>query len=360
MRKTGVCCAVAAVLCGGGVLLAEKPERIISKPVVVPAPAMMDWRYGVFTLTPQSVLRFDKKVAGTREAAEALAALLRPATGYPLPVKAGGGAPADIAFAAPAADEAVKPEGYRLHADQEGAVIVAADPAGYFYGAQTLRQLFPNAAFGGERATNQAWRIAGVEIEDAPRFPWRGVLLDEGRHFFGKAYVMRLLDQMAMHKLNTFQWHLTDDQGWRIAIEKYPKLMEVASKRPGSVTPGDRTSQDGKPYGPFFYTRQEIREIVAYAKARHINVVPEIEMPGHGRAALAAYPELSCRGVPLEPRVPWGVEEEVYCAGNDQTLRFLEGVLDEVCALFDSPFIHIGGDECPKARWKECPKCRPA
>ena len=184
------------------------------------------------------------------------------------------------------------------------------------------------------------------------------MLLDEGRHFFGKAAVLRLLDQMALHKLNTLHWHLTDDQGWRIAIARYPKLAAEASLRPASVVPGDRKAQDGQPYGPFFYTKDEIREVVAYARARHIRVVPEIEMPGHARAAISAYPELSCRGAPVEPRVLWGVEEEVFCAGNDQVLRFLEGVLDEVCALFDSPFIHVGGDECPKARWKECPKCQ--
>ena len=362
MKWIRVCGMLVGVVCAGCAGLMGQPKRVVSKPAVVPAPAQMDWVPGVFTLTAKSAVRFDQKAAGAREAAEALADVVRPATGFALPVEPAGGwfadAAVDITFAASAEGAKIKAEGYTLRADHRGAVIAAADAAGYFYGAQTLRQLLPNAAFGGVRATNQVWRIPGVEIEDAPRFAWRGLMLDEGRHFFGKAYVLRLLDQMALHKLNTFHWHLTDDQGWRIAIEKYPKLMEVSSKRAASVTPWDRKSQDGKPYGPFFYTRQEIREIVAYAKARHIRVVPEIEMPGHARAALAAYPELSCRGKPVEPRVMWSIEEEVYCAGNDQTLRFLEGVLDEVVTLFDSPFIHLGGDECPKARWKECPKCQ--
>jgi hexosaminidase len=362
MKKAGVITGALVVLCAGCALLTNTPARVVSKPDVVPAPAQMDWLPGVFSLTPSAALRFDKHAPGAREAAEALAGVLRPATGYALPVKPARGWPvgqaSDIFFAAPGARAAVPAEGYTLRADRRGAVITAGDPAGYFYGAQTLRQLLPNAAFGGERATNQVWQIPGVEIEDAPRFVWRGVMLDEGRHFFGKAYVLRLLDQMALHKLNTLHWHLTDDQGWRLAIEKYPKLMEVSAKRAASVKPWDRTSQDNKPYGPFFYTHQEVRDIVSYAKARHIRVVPEIEMPGHARAALAAFPELSCRGQPLEPRVMWSIEEEVYCAGHDQTLRFLEGVLDEVAALFDSPFIHIGGDECPKARWKECPKCQ--
>ena len=341
---------------------AEKPARVASMPAVVPAPAAMDWREGAFALTARSALRFDPSATGAREAAEALAAALRPATGCALPLKPAGGwfanASSDITFAAPEKGAVIGPEGYALRADGKGAVVAAQDAAGFFYGAQTLRQLLPNAAFGGALATNQAWRIPGVEIEDAPRFAWRGVMLDECRHFFGKAAVLRLLDQMALHKLNTLHWHLTDDQGWRLAVDAYPRLAEVASRRPASVMPGDRKAQDGKPYGPFCYTQDDVREIVAYAKARHIRVVPELEMPGHARAAIAAYPELSCRGQPVEPRVEWGVEEEVFCAGNDRVLRFLESVLDEVCALFDSPFVHIGGDECPKIRWKACPKCQ--
>ncbi len=353
---------VLALLCASCAGLMSQPKRAASKPAVVPQPAQMEWLPGAFTLSSRSAVRYAKGAAGAKEAAECLAGSLRPVTGYALPVKQAGGWLAgtadDIIFAAPQASNAIKPEGYTLCADPKGVRIASADPAGYFYGAQTLRQLLPSEAFGGERGTNLVWQIPGVEIEDAPRFAWRGVMLDECRHFFGKATVLKLLDQMALHKLNTFHWHLTDDQGWRIASEKYPRLMEVSSKRAGSVTPWDRASQDGKPYGPFFYTQQEIRDIVAYAKARHIRVVPEIEMPGHARAALAAFPELSCRGQPLEPRVMWSIEEEVFCAGNDQTLRFLEGVLDEVCELFDSPFIHVGGDECPKARWEKCPKCQ--
>ncbi len=353
---------VATVLAVTFIARAETPAQALARLAVVPAPARMDWRYGVFELKAKSALRFDPSAPGAREAAEALAGWLRPATGYALPVRPAGGwfagASSDLTFAAPKAGAALKPEGYALQADSKGAVVAASDPAGFFYGAQTVRQLLPKAAFGGALATNEAWRIPGVEIEDAPRFAWRGVLLDEGRHFFGKAAVLRLLDQMSMHKMNTLHWHLTEDQGWRLAIDKYPRLAEVASKRPASVVPWDRKSQDGKPYGPFFYSKQEVREIVACAKARHIRIVPEIEMPGHSRAAIAAYPELSCRGQPVEPRVEWGVEEEVYCAGNDQVLRFLEDVLDEVCALFDSPFIHVGGDECPKTRWKACPKCQ--
>lgn len=364
-KEIAIAGVLFSVIYAGCALWREQPVQAVERPAVVPLPAEMDWVPGLFTLTAKSVVRFDRNAPGAREAAEVLAGLLRPTTGFDLPVRPDGfwrGWFADrnaaVTFTAASADAKIKAEGYTLRADHHGVVIAAGDAAGYFYGAQTLRQLLPNAAFGGARATNQVWEIPGVEIEDAPRFAWRGLMLDECRHFFGKAFVLQLLDEMALHKLNTFHWHLADDQGWRIAIDAYPKLAEISSRRPSSVMPGDRKVQDGKPYGPYFYTKAEIREIVAYAKARHIRVVPEIEMPGHARAALAAYPELSCRGVPLEPRVMWGVEEEVYCAGNDATLRFLEGVLDEVCELFDSPFIHVGGDECPKTRWKECPKCQ--
>lgn len=363
MFRTMRWAAMAGCVVWAGCLgLRGRAERCGTAPVVVPAPGSQEWRYGAFTLTPGSAVRYHGQAPGAREAAEHLAAALRPATGFALPVRRGRsvfpGRSRDVTFALPRAGTAPAREGYALRADSRGVVITAGDPAGYFYGAQTLRQLFPNAAFGGERGTNAAWRVPGVEIADVPRFAWRGVLLDEARHFFGKAYVMRLLDQMALHKLNTLHWHLTDDQGWRLDIGRYPKLREVSSRRPASPVLRDRKQTDGKPYGPFFYTAEDVREILAYARARHIRVVPEIEMPGHARAALAAYPELSCRGEPLEPRVLWGVEEEVFCAGEDRTLRFLEGVLDEVCDLFDSPFIHVGGDECPKTRWKACPKCQ--
>lgn len=355
--------AVVTALVCAAMARAETPKQALDKLAVVPQPAAMDWLPGAFELTAKSAVRYAPKAEGAREAAEFLAAWLRPSTGYALPVKPLGGwlsgaSSSDIAFVAPKAGASIGAEGYALRADSAGAAVAASDAAGFFYGAQTLRQLLPNAAFGGARAGAVSWRIPGVEIEDVPRFAWRGLMLDEGRHFFGKAAVLRLLDEMALHKLNTFHWHLTDDQGWRLAIDRYPRLATVASVRPSSVLPGDRKAQDGKSYGPFCYTKAEVREVLAYARARHIRVVPEIEMPGHGRAAIAAYPELSCRGERVEPRVTWGVEDEVFCAGNDQTLCFLEGVLDEVCELFDSPFIHLGGDECPKARWKACPKCQ--
>lgn len=235
------------------------------------------------------------------------------------------------------ANPALSPEGYELTVTANRVVIRAPHPAGLFYGTQTLRQLLPGP-------------IPCLHIEDQPRFPWRGAMLDVGRHFFPKEFVKRYLDLLAFHKLNTLHLHLTDDQGWRIEIKKHPKLTSVGSWR-------DETTGDGKRYGGF-YTQDDLREIVAYAAARHITVVPEIEMPGHALAALTAYPELSCTGGPFKVRTKWGVEPDVYCAGNEKTVAFVQDVLDEVLAIFPSKFIHIGGDECPKARWKKCPKCQ--
>jgi len=250
-------------------------------------------------------------------------------------------------------DAKLAAEGYRLSVSSNGVSVAAADDAGEFYALQSLRQLAEKA---GDLVS-----LPCVEIEDAPTYRWRGLLLDEGRHFFGKGTVKRLLDLMAYHKLNVLHWTLTQDQGWRIEIKKYPRLVEVGARRDSSPRHWAPEESDETPYGPYFYTQDDIREIVAYAQARHIAVMPEIEIPGHSGAAIAAYPEFSCRGpgkVPARTRCGWGVNDDIYCAGNDATLAFHDDVLGEVCALFPAPYIHIGGDEAPKARWKECPKCQ--
>jgi hexosaminidase len=205
--------------------------------------------------------------------------------------------------------------------------------------------------------------LPACTIEDQPRYPWRGMHLDVSRHFFTKAEVERYIDLLSQYKMNVFHWHLTDDQGWRIEIKKYPLLTSKSAWRPYGPTeagiPAPATQPDGSPglYGGF-YTQDDIREVVAFAKARFINVVPEIEMPGHALAALSAYPEFSCTGGPFTVGAPWGVFKEVYCPGKEATFTFIENVLDEVCDLFPGPYIHIGGDECPKDRWKTCPDCQ--
>ena len=200
------------------------------------------------------------------------------------------------------------------------------------------------------------WQAPCLEITDRPRFAWRGYMLDDGRHFHGKAAVLQAIDLMALQKLNVLHWHLTEDQGWRIEIQRYPRLTEVGSMRKGT-SQGIYGRHDGIPHGGF-YTQDEIRQVVAYAARRHIQVVPEVEMPGHSLAALAAYPELSCTGGPFEVATHFGIYPDIYCAGKEATFAFLQNVLAEVFDLFPSPFVHIGGDEAPKGRWSRCPDCQ--
>jgi hexosaminidase len=229
-------------------------------------------------------------------------------------------------------------EGYSLKVSRQAVVLRATRPAGLFYGAQTLRQLFLAQA-GAQRHSSLSRSLPCMEIVDRPRYSWRGFMLDCCRHFFPKEFIKQCLDEMALFKLNRFHWHLTDDQAWRIEIRKYPELTGV--------------SANGG-----FYSQEDVREIVAYAAERFITVVPEIEMPGHATAALTAYPHLSCSGGPFASMPQWGVFEDVFCAGNEETFIFLGQVLEEVAALFPGAWVHAGGDECPKSRWRACPKCR--
>ncbi|MDP6339743.1 MAG: beta-N-acetylhexosaminidase [Candidatus Marinimicrobia bacterium] len=241
-------------------------------------------------------------------------------------------------------------EGYALAVSEDGVKINAGTPNGIFYGIQTLRQLLDS----GDK-TDGGITINQLTVNDAPRFQWRGMHLDVARHFFDVKFVKRYIDYLAMHKMNIFHWHLTEDQGWRVAIDQYPKLAEISAYRDESLIGHyrDKPRQyDGKRYGGF-YSKDEMREVVQYAKGRYITVVPEIEMPGHAKAALAAYPELSCTGGPHKVEKLWGVHKEVFCAGKKETFEFLENVLTEVATIFPGPYVHIGGDECPKNRWKE-------
>lgn len=251
-------------------------------------------------------------------------------------------------------------EAYDLTVNTNQIQIAARSARGLFYGIQTMIQLMPL-----EKTAEV--NIPCVQIKDTPRYQWRGMHLDCSRHFFTKEEVMKYIDYLAMYKFNVFHWHLTDDQGWRIEIKKYPLLTEVGSKRKETIIgkpkwdkngqPSKEDKYDGKPYSGY-YTQEDIKEVVAYAKSKYINVVPEIEMPGHSLAALAAYPQYSCTGGPFETYTKWGVSDDVYCAGKEETFTFLEDVLTEVMALFPSEYIHIGGDECMKERWKACPKCQ--
>ena len=253
-------------------------------------------------------------------------------------------------------DEKQPQEGYALSVTEKGAVIRAASGAGAFYAIQTLRQLLPPAIFGAA-PVRAKWEIPAVSIQDAPRYAWRGLMLDPARNFIPVEEIKRQIDAMAAHKLNVLHWHLTDDQGWRIEIKRYPRLTAVGGGRPGTPRPFNRLTLDGEPQAPRFYTQAQVREVVAYAASRFVTVVPEIEMPGHAVAAIRAYPELACAQNPnLTPN--WGVLKEIFCAGNPKTYELLEGVLDEVVELFPSAYIHTGGDEAPKTRWNACPKCK--
>ena len=350
-----------------------------SLPGVIPLPQRMEVRSGSFTLGPETHIQSD---AASLKTAERLAARLRRATGFPFPVNAAaapsatGGAvtplrvgvttepakPAKpsaagggvITLTSHGAKASLGAEGYELTVTPTSATIRATEEAGLFYGAVTLAQLLPPEVFARSTASGVKWSLPCVQIEDQPRFKWRGMMLDVGRHFFKIEDIKPLLDAMALHKLNTFHWHLTDDQGWRIEIKKYPKLTEVGAWRDSSPPYGNRNSDDGQRHGGF-YTQDEIREIVAYAAVRHITVVPEIEMPGHASAAIASYPQLGNDDMPgFAPKVMtrWGVHPYIF-APKEETFRFLEDVLTEVCELFPSKFIHIGGDEAPKTQWKK-------
>jgi hexosaminidase len=313
-------------------------------------------RAGRFELKKSTTLAANPEA---RAEAEKLAARLRAATGWPLPFRDAGTDCLALELDR-SLTTALGAEGYRLSVTPERVSLRAATEPGLFYAGITLLQLLPPEVFATERPgfPTGGWTVPCVEIEDVPRFAWRGLLLDTARHFFPPEFVRKLVDVMALHKLNRLQLHLTDDQGWRLEIKRHPRLTQIGSVRAESPKKGDPTRGDGTPYGPFFYTQEQMRGLVAYARARHVTLVPEIEMPGHFLAALAAYPELSCRGQPVRVRTVWGVEPDILCPGNDAAVAFVKEVLGEVCDLFPGEFIHIGGDEAPRERWKECPKCQ--
>lgn len=244
------------------------------------------------------------------------------------------------------------PEGYKLQITPEKVLLTGGSEAGVFYGIQTIHKALPILKDGKVAAD-----LPAGTVTDFPRFRYRGFMIDVGRHFFPVSYLKQMIDLMALHNINYFHWHLTEDQGWRIEIKKYPKLTEIGSKRDSTIIDWETKKFDGKPHSGF-YTQDEAREIVRYAADRFITVVPEIDLPGHTTAALASYPELGCTGGPYKVLCSFGVFPDVLCAGNDQTLQFTKDVLDEIMDIFPSEYIHIGGDECPKSRWEKCPKCQ--
>jgi len=361
MKRNFKLCSLASIL----TLLAGVLWADAQAPAIIPLPQKMEVQSGSFVLRADGVAPGERtKIlvnTGAGETGRYLAGELRRRASVDcdvIPVEKAHGS-GNIELRLEGANPALGDEGYTLTVAPDAVTIRARSSAGLFYGAQSLLQLLPAAGESGGQSTNRL--ISCVLVEDQPRFRWRGLMLDVSRHFFTTGEVKRLLDEMAWHKLNVFHWHLVDDQGWRIEIKKYPRLTEVGAWRKAigfglEAKASTAYGPDGR-YGGY-YTQDDIREVVAYAQSRHIDIVPEIEMPGHSSAALMAYPQFSCTGGPFTTDLPGGVFNGVYCAGNEESFAFVGDVLTEVFALFPGPYIHIGGDEVPVDNWKNCPKCQ--
>lgn len=302
-----------------------------------------------FTLNAKTVISLGTNSQNMKRNANMLASYIEQATGIrPAVGKSKNGTAIVLTIDKTIANA----EGYKLDADAKHIRIAGASAAGVFYGIQTLRKSLPLVNGKASKVS-----IPAVHIADAPRFAYRGTHLDVSRHFVTADSVRQFIDMLALHNINRFHWHLTDDQGWRIEIKKYPLLTQIGSKRAQTVIGHNSGKYDGKPYSGF-YTQKQIRDIVKYAADRYITIVPEIDLPGHMQAALAAYPDMGCTGGPYEVWQKWGVSDNVLCAGNDKTLTFIDNVLKEITQLFPSKYIHVGGDECPKTQWQKCPKCQ--
>lgn len=325
----------------------ELNEKIYNKGInITPRPQSLKELDGRFVLNNKTVFVSDDSSAN--KVADFFIAKLNLSTGFKL--KRVNKAP-DTSFIQLSLrnDLTLNEEGYQLKVTPSSVLVEAKTAQGLFYGMQSFMQLLPAEIESPTLVRAVEWSATAVEVMDEPRLGYRGQMLDVCRHFSTIEYIKKQLDVLAMFKINKFHWHLTEDQAWRIEIKKYPELTKASAQR---------VEGEGDVYGPFFYTQDEVKDIVAYAKERFIEVIPEIELPGHGVAALAAYPEFSCTGGPFEVRNIWGVSNDIYCAGNDETFKFLEDVIAEVAPLFESKYFHIGGDEAPKSRWADCPKCQ--
>lgn len=302
-----------------------------------------------FILNASTGIRYQKGNKKLKKTADFLSEYIQEMTGIRTKVKEGTGKVNCINLVVDHTTTS-SPEGYRINVGKGNITLVGSSEAGIFYGIQMLRKSMP--------VTKQKEiSFPAVQIVDEPQFRYRGMHLDVGRHFFSTDFIKKYIDIIALHNLNTFHWHLTEDQGWRIEIKKYPKLTEIGSKRKESLLNDGSGKFDGKPYGGF-YTQEEVRDIIKYAEERYITIIPEIDLPGHITSALAAYPEIGCTGGPYEVATTYGVHKEVLCVGNEQSLRFAKDVLSEIIDLFPSHYIHVGGDECPRDRWEQCPKCQ--
>ena len=338
--------AAAVTLAAGCAPKAQTPD-------IIPFPNSLEMHGGTFNATGATFYCTGIDDPLTLAAVEKFAGELSLASGMTSKVETGTSGEG-INFIL---DAGMPEEAYRIDVKKSGVKVKASSLNGFIYALQTLRQMLPVEIYGHEPAEDKDWSLPCLTINDAPRFAYRGMHLDVSRHFFSTDEVKKYIDMMSIHKMNTLHWHLTDDQGWRIEIRKYPRLTEVGSVRKGTVIRKEWDRYDGIPYGGY-YTQEQIKDVIEYAAAQGITIIPEIDLPGHMLAALTAYPKLGCTGGPYEVWGRWGVADDVLCAGNEETMVFLENVLAEVAELFPSEYIHIGGDECPKVRWEKCPVCQ--
>jgi hexosaminidase len=324
-------------------------QSVIADYSVVPLPKEVTYiGKDIYSLNKSTKIIYDDDSPEMKENANTLALALKEITGIRLTAFEGNIETIGIKLNI---DSTLEPEGYTIDIDKNGINISGGSNAGVFYGIQTIIKSIPI------KKGNQSVSFPCAKIKDAPRFGYRGAMLDVGRHFFSVDSVKQFIDILALHNINRMHWHLSEDQGWRMEIKKYPKLTEIGSKRKETVIGHNSGEYDNTPYEGF-YTQEQIKDIIEYAQKKYITIVPEIDLPGHQIAALASYPELGCTGGPYEVWTKWGVSDDVICAGNDNAIQFLKDVLEEVMEVFPSEYIHIGGDECPKTRWKDCPKCQ--
>lgn len=357
MRKLPFVLTLVSILLGF-TSCAEK-VKINNELALIPAPQKITVGTDYFKLTRRAAIELDTSNPGLVSIARYFSDKIAPATGFEIPVEKHG----NIEFKL-IDDEALGAEGYHLLVKHGDILLTAHQPAGIFYGVQTLLQLLPSQVKGDKELKEMKWMIPCVDITDTPQFPWRGMMLDVSRHFFTKDEVKKFIDELAEYKMNVFHWHLTDDQGWRIDIKSLPRLTEVGAWRAPRVgqwwqrerqQPGEEATYGG------FYTQEDIKEVLAYAAERYVRVIPEIDVPGHSLATLVAYPELACMKAPDAVNVGnkfYGEDENTLCVGKEETFVFMDKVLTEVAALFPDEYVHIGGDECYKGFWHKCPRCQ--
>lgn len=357
MRKLPFVLTLVSILLGF-TSCAEK-VKINNELALIPAPQKITVGTDYFKLTRRAAIELDTSNPGLVSIARYFSDKIAPATGFEIPVEKHG----NIEFKL-IDDEALGAEGYHLLVKHGDILLTAHQPAGIFYGVQTLLQLLPSQVKGDKELKEMKWMIPCVDITDTPQFPWRGMMLDVSRHWFTKDEVKKFIDELAEYKMNVFHWHLTDDQGWRIDIKSLPRLTEVGAWRAPRVgqwwqrerqQPGEEATYGG------FYTQEDIKEVLAYAAERYVRVIPEIDVPGHSLATLVAYPELACMKAPDAVNIGnkfYGEDENTLCVGKEETFVFMDKVLTEVAALFPDEYVHIGGDECYKGFWHKCPRCQ--